>query len=99
MPSRRPKIQLSKLILISLANDQQNDLFTLVHPWMKAYVAVMTHPYFAVTGPDGSFTIDNVPAGSYEVEAWHERLGTQTASVTVAGGAATADFSFKVPKK
>lgn len=70
-----------------------------VHPWMQAYVAVMTHPYFAVSGSNGSFTIENVPDGTYEIEAWHERLGTQTATVTVSGGAATADFSFKVPKK
>ncbi len=70
-----------------------------VHPWMKAYVAVMTHPYFAVTGSDGAFTIGNVPAGSYEVEAWHEKLGTQTMKVTVGDGAASADFSFKIPAK
>lgn len=70
-----------------------------VHPWMQAYVAVMTHPYFAVTGEDGTFTIEGLAAGTYEVEAWHERLGTQTMSVTVGDGAATADFAFKVPKK
>ncbi len=70
-----------------------------VHPWMKAYVAVMTHPYFAVTGADGTFEISGLPAGTYEVEAWHERLGTQTSSVTVGDGAASADFSFKIPSK
>ncbi len=68
-----------------------------VHPWMQAYVAVMTHPYFDVTSEDGKFSLDNVPDGTYEIEAWHERLGTQTASVTVSGGAATADFTFKIP--
>lgn len=70
-----------------------------VHPWMRSYVAVMTHPYFSVSGKDGSFTIDGLPAGTYEIQAWHEKLGTQTASVTVADGAATQDFSFKVPGK
>jgi len=70
-----------------------------VHPWMKSYVAVMTHPYFGVSAKDGSFKIDGVPAGTYEIEAWHERLGTQTAKVTVGDGAASADFTFKVPKK
>lgn len=65
-----------------------------VHPWMKSYVAVMTHPYFAVTAADGTFTIGDVPDGTYTVEAWHERLGTQTAEVTVKDGTATADFTF-----
>lgn len=69
-----------------------------VHPWMRSFVAVMTHPYFAVTGEDGSFSIEGLPAGTYEVEAWHEKLGTQTASVTVADGEpATADFTFSAP--
>jgi plastocyanin len=70
-----------------------------VHPWMKTYIAVMTHPYFAVSGSDGTFEISGLPAGSYEIEAWHEKLGTQTATVTVGDGAASADFSFKVPGK
>jgi plastocyanin len=71
-----------------------------VHPWMKSYVAVMSHPYFAVTGDDGTFEIGNVPAGTYTIEAWHERLGTQTAEVTVgASGSVTADFTFKAPSK
>lgn len=67
-----------------------------VHPWMNAYVAVMEHPFFAVSGEDGKFTIPNLPDGTYEIEAWHERLGTQTQSVTVSGSG-TAEFSFKVP--
>ena len=66
-----------------------------VHPWMNSYIAVMTHPYFAVTGEDGTFAIDDLPDGTYEVEAWHERLGTQTETVTIQGGAATVDFAFK----
>ena len=70
-----------------------------VHPWMKSYVAVMTHPYFDVTSTDGQFKIEGVPAGTYEVEAWHEKLGTRTAQVTVGDGGASADFVFKIPKK
>jgi plastocyanin len=66
-----------------------------VHPWMQSYISVLPHPYFAVTGEDGSFTIDGVPAGTYEVEAWHESLGTQTGQATVtAGGAADVSFQF-----
>jgi len=57
-----------------------------VHPWMTGYVAVATNPFFAVSGDDGSFTIDKLPAGTYTVEAWHERLGTRTADVTVTEG-------------
>ena len=45
-----------------------------VHPWMKAYIAVVGSPYFKVTGKDGSFTIGNVPPGTYTVSAWHESL-------------------------
>jgi len=68
------------------------------HPWMKAYVAVLKHPFFAVSAEDGSFTIKNVPPGKYTVVAWHEGAGSgteKTMEVTVAAkGAATADFAF-----
>ena len=68
-----------------------------VHGWMRAYANVVTHPFFAVTKDDGSFEIKGLPAGTYTIEAWHERLGTQTAKVTISDGAAaaTAAFSFK----
>ena len=68
------------------------------HPWMKSYVGVMKHPFFAVSAEDGSFTIKGVPPGKYTVVAWHEggAKGTEkTMEVTVpAKGSATADFSF-----
>ncbi|MEO8168842.1 MAG: carboxypeptidase regulatory-like domain-containing protein [bacterium] len=66
-----------------------------VHTWMGAYIGVFNNPYFAVTGDDGSFTINKLPAGNYTLEAWHEKFGTQTAKVKVdASGKATADFNF-----
>src|SRR5580698_1951000 len=66
-----------------------------IHPWMHGYFVVVKGPY-ATTHDKGSYTIQNVPAGSYTVTAWQEDLGTQTAKVTVAaGGAAKADFTFK----
>lgn len=54
-----------------------------VHPWMKAYVAVLAHPFFQVTGEDGSFEIKNVPPGKYELYAWHELLGSSEETVTI----------------
>jgi plastocyanin len=69
-----------------------------VHPWMQAYVAVYSHPFFSVTGTDGKYTISGLDPGTYEITAWHERLGTQTASVTVAAnGTKTQDFKFAMP--
>ena len=66
-----------------------------VHGWMAAYVGVVAHPYFAVTGADGSFKLDGVPPGTYTVEAWHERFGTKTAQVTVGDRQAqTVPFTF-----
>ena len=54
-----------------------------VHPWMSAWVAVFDHPFYFVTGRDGSFRIGNLPAGTYELAFWHERLPAQTHTVTV----------------
>jgi len=66
-----------------------------VHGWMHSNIIVLSHPFFAVSGADGSFTIKGLPAGTYEIEARHAKLGTKTMSVTVpADGAATADFTF-----
>jgi hypothetical protein len=66
-----------------------------VHPWMKAYVGVMSHPYFAVSGEDGSYTIKNVPPGEYTIVAWHEKYGEQPLKVTVgAKESKTQDFTF-----
>ena len=81
--------------------DKAEDVFQIkcdVHPWMIAYVGTFTHPFFSVTKADGKFTIPNLDAGTYEITAWHERLGTQTASLTVgATGAKIQDFKFGMP--
>jgi len=70
-----------------------------VHGWMHAWVGVLPHPFFSTSGADGSFSIKNLPAGTYTIEAWHEKLGTQTQTVTVgAGETKTADFTFSGPK-
>ena len=64
-----------------------------VHSWMNAWVGVLDHPFFAVTGDNGSFDISRLPPGDYVIEAWHEILGTQTQNVSV-GESATAEVSF-----
>jgi hypothetical protein len=66
------------------------------HPWMKANVAVMEHPLYAVSAADGTYTIKNVPPGSYTVVFWHETLGEQTAQMTVAAKESkTQDITYK----
>jgi plastocyanin len=69
-----------------------------VHGWMNAFVGVLPHPYFATTSDDGKFNLNTVPPGTYTVEAWHERLGPMTQSVTI-GPSETKDitFTFKAP--
>jgi plastocyanin len=54
-----------------------------VHPWMKSFVFVFSHPYYAVTGRDGQFELKNLPPGTYTIGAWQEKLGAQAATVTV----------------
>lgn len=66
-----------------------------VHTWMGAFIGVFAHPFHAVTGNDGSFSLKKLPAGEYTIEAWHEKLGTQTMKVKVgATETKTADFKF-----
>ena len=66
-----------------------------IHGWMHASIGVVDSPYFAVTKDDGSFDLPNLPPGTYTVTAWHEKLGTQQATVTVAAnGRGVADLKF-----
>ncbi|MCA9405003.1 MAG: hypothetical protein KC684_00565 [Candidatus Omnitrophica bacterium] len=69
-----------------------------VHPWMGAWVSVMEHPFFSVTKDDGKFRIEDLPAGEYEIEAWHEKLGTKKATIVVAeGDTKEVNFLFSKP--
>ena len=72
-----------------------------VHPWMKTWVLVSDHPYFAVTDEKGNFSIEGIPAGTYEVVCWQEKFGKRTlsAEVTIGDGDTTKDFVFSRPKK
>lgn len=68
-----------------------------VHAWMKSWVAVFDHPYFAVTDANGNFSIEGIPAGTYEVIAWQEKFKMKehlTATVTIGEGETTQDFTF-----
>jgi plastocyanin len=82
--------------------DKPEDPFKIkcdVHPWMTAYTTVVTNPFYSVTNEDGKFTISNLPAGTYEIEAWHERLGKKMQKVTVGeDDTKTVDFKFSAPK-
>ncbi len=67
-----------------------------VHSWMKGYLAVFSHPYFAVTGGGGSFDLKALPPGNYTITAWHEKLGTETQHITVGGNETKSlEFVFK----
>ncbi|GJQ58584.1 MAG: hypothetical protein D8M57_09040 [Candidatus Scalindua sp. AMX11] len=70
-----------------------------VHAEMSAFVVVLDNPYFSVTGRDGVFTIENVPPGTYKLNAWHEKLKTVSKEVTVEAGKTTkVDFQLKKRK-
>jgi plastocyanin len=72
-----------------------------VHPWMKAYVNIVEHPFFAVTGTGGEFEITDLPPGRYQVAAWHEQFGMKEISVIVPGNkSVSVNFEFtQEPKK
>lgn len=87
----------------SVTFDKAENVFQIkcdVHPWMTAYLGVFTHPFFAATAADGKFTISGLDPGTYEITAWHEKLGTQTMTVTVAANETkTQNFKFAVAAK
>ncbi|MEA2568743.1 MAG: hypothetical protein QOI24_744 [Acidobacteriota bacterium] len=66
-----------------------------VHGWMKSYMAVMPHPFFAVSKMDGTFTIPNLPPGTYTLVAWHEKYGSKEQPITIGAKESKAvSFSF-----
>jgi hypothetical protein len=65
-----------------------------VHSWMRAYVGVLPHPFFATTDDGGKYTIDRLPRGTYTIESWHEHYGTRRATVTVADSATRLDLRY-----
>jgi plastocyanin len=80
---------------ITLKDEEMLKIGCDVHRWMTAWVGVVSHPYFAVSDANGTFTIANVPAGKRTVTAWHEVLGALTKAVEVKPGqTATVDFVY-----
>lgn len=66
-----------------------------VHGWMEAWAGVVGHPFHSTTGSEGTYSLANLPAGEYEIEAWHEEYGAQTQTVSVAEDDTTSlDFTF-----
>lgn len=66
-----------------------------VHPWMRAYMSVVSHPFFAVTGEEGTYTLKGVPPGTYTLEVIQEKFGRKTQAVTVAAhDSKTVDFTY-----
>jgi hypothetical protein len=71
-----------------------------VHRWMTAFVGVVSHPYFATSGRTGTYVIDNVPAGTYTIQTWHERYGVLSQTVLVGKGTtSTVDFAYTASEK
>jgi len=69
-----------------------------VHSWMSAYIAVFNHPFFGVSNDRGEVVLANLPAGTFQVQAWQEKYGTRTQAVTlVAGETKEITFTFKTP--
>jgi plastocyanin len=67
-----------------------------IHSWMRAYIGVLDHPYFAVSKDDGTFQIPNLPPGKYTLAVWQEKLGTQEQQIKIDPSQhAVADFTFK----
>ena len=64
-----------------------------VHKWMSSYLGVLPHPYYTITAKDGVFALKNLPPGEYLIEAWHEKLGTQSQRIAV-GDKETKEISF-----
>ncbi len=87
-------IQGMKLNQKFTAPEQMVKIKCEVHPWMSAWGGVMDHPFYAVTGDDGTFSLKDLPPGEYTIEAWHEKYGTQEATVKVPDQT-EVNFSFK----
>jgi plastocyanin len=69
-----------------------------LHSWMRSWVVVAEHPFYAVTDPEGGFTIANVPPGKYRLRLWQETLGSTSREVVVGAQGAKVTFDLKAPQ-
>jgi len=92
--------QHSRMTQIFTAPEQMVRFKCDLHAWMNAYGGIMAHPFFAVTGADGAFSIKGVPPGKYELTVWHEKLGNSTEQIEIgASQAASLNFTLSADKK
>lgn len=105
MPSRNPQLNIAMPGAVkSTTKVFQNEdiMFPVkcdVHPWMEGYISVVAHPFFQVTGKSGHYELSNLPAGTYELEAVHEKLGRQTIRVRVGNtDHKTVNFTFSISR-
>jgi len=93
----QPKKDLENGKTVKLVKEEPFKIKCDVHPWMGAHIAVFNHPFFAVTGDEGTFELKDVPPGEYVIEAWHETYGSQTMNVKVESPGSTVekDFTFE----
>lgn len=92
----QPKKDLEKGRVLKLVAEAPFKVKCDVHPWMGCRIGVFKHPFFNVTGKDGTFTLKGMPAGKYVLQAWHEEFGTKTIEVEVTTGEAKmVDFTYE----
>lgn len=96
-PFNKSQPQFKKEMTVTFAQPELVTAKCDVHGWMSASIMVVDHPYYVITDANGAYKLTDVPAGTYTVEFWQEKLGTKTAQVTVtAGQAATLNFAYPV---
>ncbi|MFQ5753633.1 MAG: carboxypeptidase regulatory-like domain-containing protein [bacterium] len=86
MPINRAQPRFIKNIPLKFDKPEFIKVTCDLHSWMNAWIVVAAHPYYTVTDENGSFTITDIPAGTYQIEFWHEKLGKQTKEITISGG-------------
>lgn len=92
-PVNRAQPKFKKKLTETFSEPEMIKVTCDVHGWMKGWLAVVEHPYFAITDAGGAFELTDVPAGEYEIKVWQEKLGESTQKVTVpAGGEASVAF-------